>query len=59
VSPEAFATCILRYLNEPDLLSRHRECAALAAAAFDPEAMGNAYGEVYRKALTRTATPRL
>ena len=44
-------------LDDPNLLERHTARACLAAEKFDPVAMGMAYTEIYRKALTSSANP--
>jgi glycosyltransferase involved in cell wall biosynthesis len=55
--PEAFASAILSYLEDPRLLEQHTRLASLAAGKFDPVAMGQAYAQVYRRALTTSASP--
>ncbi len=57
VNPQAFADSLRRYLDDPNLLERHTARACLAAEKFDPVAMGMAYTEIYRKALTSSANP--
>ncbi len=57
VNPQAFADRLRRYLDDPSLLERHTALACIAARKFDPVAMGMAYTEIYRKALTTSANP--
>ncbi len=57
VNPQAFADCLRRYLDDPRLLQQHTALACIAAQKFDPVAMGKAYTEIYRKALTTNANP--
>jgi len=57
VNPRTLADCICAYLEDPALLESHTRLARIAAEKFDPVAMGQAYGAIYRNALTTSASP--
>ncbi len=57
VNPQTLADAISDYLEDPALLESHARLARIAAEKFDPVAMGQAYGTIYRNALTTSANP--